>query len=203
MTALKALVFDVFGTVVDRRECVAPELAACSTLAVIRGRKESVVFEREHRRPRSAVATFLCAALLCGGANGNLGAANERGTVPADDKSGTTAPGPEVARRAKRYINAMNPDLQSIARAAVADAARRTGLDASTLKVISSEAVTWPDGGLGCPEPGMLYTMALVPGYRIRIQAGDKVLDYHASRRGNLVLCPPERSVDPVPGGPT
>jgi hypothetical protein len=45
--------------------------------------------------------------------------------------------------------------------------------------------------------------MALVPGYRIRIQAGDNVLDYHASRRGYLVLCPPGRSVDPVPGGPT
>jgi len=107
------------------------------------------------------------------------------------------------SQTARDEIAAMNTDLQSITRTALNDAARRTGREASTLKVISSEAVTWPDGSLGCPEPGKLYTMALVPGYRIRIQSGDQVLDYHASRRGYLVLCPPGRSVDPVSGGPT
>lgn len=104
---------------------------------------------------------------------------------------------------ARDEIAAMNTNLQSVVRTALDDAARRTGRDASTLKVISSEVVTWSDGSLGCPEPGKLYTMALVPGYRIRIQASDQVLDYHASRRGGLVLCPPGQSVDPVPGGPT
>jgi len=107
------------------------------------------------------------------------------------------------SQAARDEFAAMDTDLQSITRTALDDAARRTGRDASTLKIISSEAVTWPDGSLGCPEPGKLYTMALVPGYRIRIQAGDWVLDYHASRRGYLVLCPPERSADPVPDNAT
>jgi hypothetical protein len=97
----------------------------------------------------------------------------------------------------------MATDLKSFVDAALQDAARRTAIDRSKLEVISAEHVTWPDGSLGCPEPGVLYTMALVPGYRVRIRAGTEVLDYHASRRGNLVLCPPTRSVDPVPGGPT
>jgi hypothetical protein len=85
-------------------------------------------------------------------------------------------------------------DLRSIIRAAVDDAARRTGRAVVTLQVISSEAVTWPDGSLGCPEPGVTYTMAPVPGCRVRIQAGDTVLDYYTSRRGYLVLCPSERA---------
>jgi hypothetical protein len=92
-------------------------------------------------------------------------------------------------------VNTVNDtDLQSIIRAAVDDAARRTGQNVSTLQVISSDAVTWPDGSLGCPQPGVIYTMAPVPGYRMRIQAGDTVLDYHASQRGFLVYCPGERA---------
>jgi hypothetical protein len=68
---------------------------------------------------------------------------------------------------------------------------------------VSSEAVVWPDGALGCAEPGMNYTMALVPGYRITIRAGAELLDYHASDRGQLVLCPPGRSTAPSPAGTT
>ena len=45
----------------------------------------------------------------------------------------------------------------------------------------------------------MNYTMALVPGYRIRIKAGQQVLNYHASARGYWVLCPLGRAVDPAP----
>jgi hypothetical protein len=93
-----------------------------------------------------------------------------------------------------KHLNAANDaDLHSIIRAAMDDAARRTGLNASALQVISSEAVTWPDGSLGCPQPGVMYTMAPVPGYRVRIRAGDTVLDYHASQRGYFVYCPGER----------
>ena len=44
------------------------------------------------------------------------------------------------------------------------------------------------------------YSLALVPGYRVRIQAGDRQLDYHAGARGALTLCPADRSVDPLPG---
>lgn len=70
-------------------------------------------------------------------------------------------------------------------------AARRTGIDVAALTVASAERVTWLDGSLGCPEPDMMYTQALVPGYRIRIEAGGETLDYHAGTRGAPLLCPP------------
>jgi hypothetical protein len=89
--------------------------------------------------------------------------------------------------------------LASMTESALADAATRTGLKRADLKVLSAEAVTWPDGSLGCPQPGMQYTEALVPGYRVRIQAGARVLDYHAGRSGQPVYCPAGRSQPPLP----
>ncbi len=83
------------------------------------------------------------------------------------------------------------PSLQSLSQAALQDAARRRGVDVSTLRIVMAEPVTWSDGALGCPQPGMSYTQALVPGFRIRIAAGPDILEYHASTRGLPLYCPP------------
>jgi hypothetical protein len=88
--------------------------------------------------------------------------------------------------------------LASVTDSALADATRASGVARDSLRVLSSEPVTWSDGSLGCPEEGMLYSQALVPGYRIRIEANGRVLDYHASRDGRLLLCPEWRAVPPV-----
>jgi hypothetical protein len=88
--------------------------------------------------------------------------------------------------------------LASVTDAALADAARVSGLAPADLEVLSAEPVTWGDGSLGCPQEGMLYSQALVPGYRIRIAAKGRVLDYHASRDGRLQLCPASRAVPPL-----
>jgi len=93
--------------------------------------------------------------------------------------------------------------LASVTEAALADAATRTGLEPDALKVLSAEVVTWSDGSLGCPQPGMMYTQALVPGYRVRIQAGGQVLDYHAGRSGQPTLCPAEFARDSAPADRT
>jgi hypothetical protein len=94
-------------------------------------------------------------------------------------------------RSSREHLVLTSMDLQSMTLAALADA--------STLRVVSADRVTWRDGSLGCPKPGMNYTQALVPGHRIRIQAGAEMLDYHASNRGPPFLCPRERAKDPIP----
>jgi hypothetical protein len=90
------------------------------------------------------------------------------------------------------------PQLQTMVQLAMTDAARRTKRDPSKLSVVMAEAVTWPDGALGCPQPGMAYTQALVPGYRIRIAAGDETLEYHGSARGQPFFCPASRITGPT-----
>ena len=76
-----------------------------------------------------------------------------------------------------------------ILQAAIAAAAQETGADPSTITVVSAEATTWNSGALGCPKPGEMYTQALVPGYRIVLEAGGRELDYHASESGTIKLC--------------
>jgi hypothetical protein len=88
--------------------------------------------------------------------------------------------------------------LSSITEAVLADAAAQTGVAKSALTVASAEEVLWADGSLGCPAPGSSYTMAQVPGYRVRVRAGERELDYHANRRGYFMLCPSGRAADPV-----
>ena len=84
--------------------------------------------------------------------------------------------------------------LESVKEVALVDAAKRSGVSRNLLEVVSAEAVTWSDGSLGCPMPGMMYTQALVPGYRVRIRAGGKEFDYHAGRAGAPALCPAGRA---------
>lgn len=94
---------------------------------------------------------------------------------------------------------AADTPLDAATRAAVEDAARRTGSDVANWAVEKAEPVTWRDGALGCPQPGVLYTQALVPGYRIIVRSGGIRLDYHASLRGTPVLCPAGQAQEPLP----
>jgi hypothetical protein len=91
--------------------------------------------------------------------------------------------------------------LRAVTEAALVDASQRTGHPRTKLKLIAAAAVTWRNGALGCPQPGMLYTDALVPGYRVVIEAAGQRLDYHASARGEPLLCPADRAEEPAPDG--
>lgn len=71
----------------------------------------------------------------------------------------------------------------------VADAASRSGVDASSITVVRGESVTWSDGSLGCPQPGMNYTQALVPGYWVVLDVDGTEYDYRATTRGYFLLC--------------
>jgi hypothetical protein len=92
------------------------------------------------------------------------------------------------------------PAASAIVDAAIADAASRFAVQA---QAISVERVTWRDGSLGCPQPDMAYTQALIPGWRIKLAAGDRILDYHASERGRVIHCPPGRAKQPLPDSRT
>ena len=93
----------------------------------------------------------------------------------------------------------MQPMLEQIR----ADAALRARVAPDDVKILAVEPVTWADGSLGCPEPGMMYTQALVRGYRVRVEALSTMLAYHANAQGAFRHCPPERAQEPAAIDPT
>src|SRR5689334_14364032 len=94
---------------------------------------------------------------------------------------------------------AIPPDASAAVDAAIADTTRRL---AAKPRVVGVERVTWRDGSLGCPQPGMVYTQGLVPGWRIELAVGSKSIVYHASLQGRVVHCPPGRAKKPLPADP-
>ena len=73
--------------------------------------------------------------------------------------------------------------------AILADAAQRAGVSADDIEVTSADAVTFTDGSLDCPEPGMMYTQALVDGYRVVVDVSGEELDYRVGSGGSFRLC--------------
>ncbi|MFO7742386.1 MAG: hypothetical protein R6X31_08745, partial [Anaerolineae bacterium] len=42
------------------------------------------------------------------------------------------------------------------------------------IQLLYVEPQTWPDAGLGCPEPGQAYAQVVTPGYRLVLQVGTR-----------------------------
>lgn len=78
------------------------------------------------------------------------------------------------------------------------EAAALAGVSIGEIEVVRAEAVTWNDGSLGCPEPGQMYTQALVPGYWVVLRAGGQEFDFRASEQGEFKLCAPGQGRPPL-----
>lgn len=95
-------------------------------------------------------------------------------------------------------IRDVPPDILD---AALAAAEEREDLLRDHFGIRVAEAVTWSDGSLGCPQPGRMYTQALVPGYRFVLEyAGGREMHVHASESGNVLVC--DDPQPPVGDGP-
>lgn len=88
----------------------------------------------------------------------------------------------------------------------MAHAADRAKVAADAIAILRSQEMQWPDGSLGCGEPGGIYTQAIVPGYWVELSVSETLLDYRLDSRGNFMLCERSRPMFPptsVPGDTT
>jgi hypothetical protein len=116
-------------------------------------------------------------------------------SLPSEEATEKPAPtdvhaDPVPSASQKGVVGEVPPDLLE---RITADASERTGVAVADIEVVTAEAVTWPDGSLGCPQPGQMYTQALVPGYQVVLTADDEELDYRATENGSFRLCEGER----------
>lgn len=84
-------------------------------------------------------------------------------------------------------------------KAAIAAEAERRDVSEDEVEVIGFAEVTWSDGSLGCPQPGMHYTQALVDGEQLILEVDGERASYHAGRDGAFNYCADPMA--PAPGG--
>lgn len=64
-----------------------------------------------------------------------------------------------------------------------------SNIETERLILIDMQPVTWNNGSLGCPLPGMCYTQALVPGFLFLFQYGDLIIEVHTDgAMGSIAL---------------
>lgn len=71
--------------------------------------------------------------------------------------------------------------------AAISLLAGNLGISTDQIKLISTEAVDWPDGCLGVAEEGLMCTQAIVPGFRVILEANSREVEYRTNEDGTLV----------------
>jgi hypothetical protein len=112
---------------------------------------------------------------------------NSADTAAPAPTSSTTTP----LETTMPQVPSSNPNTapETVTDKAVLDLAARLKVSEDSVIVVAAEAVTWPDGSLGCPQPGMFYTQALVDGSRVLLEVDGRTYVYHAGRDGEPFLC--------------
>jgi hypothetical protein len=105
-------------------------------------------------------------------------AATLTSVLPANAPGLTSTPSDEVPAAAQPAIAAATTDLVG-----------RLGVPASSIAVGGVTSATWPNGALGCPKPGFMYSQIVTPGYRIILSAGGQTYEYHSGRGNTVVSC--------------
>lgn len=146
-----------------------------------------------------ALAALGMLATACG-----TGSTDQSTSIPPPDATTvpTLAPVPTVPPTAPASSAPDEPAEAEIVEAAAADLAERLDVDREEISLVSFEWVTWNDGSIGCPEPGVVYTQALVEGSRVVLEHDGLEYDYHAGASGNPFLCEKSR-LEPGPGAST
>ena len=149
------------------------------------------------------VVLVVCAAVLagCGGQGTGAGVG-----------AGVGEPSPSAAPTASATTSypsdggsSVAPELEPVVEAAVADLESRPGTGSGPVRVVLARQETFPNGAIGCPQPGRMYTQALVEGYRVVLARGDRAWLYTAGADGVPQLCASEekdggRDFVPPPG---
>lgn len=142
--------------------------------------------DRRHGAHRLAAAALLV-GLAAGACSGGSAASASAPASPEPASPPVVAPSVAPVSGAPSGDEPLEGVPQAVIDAAIADAAGRAGVEPSAVEIVSTSSRDWPNGALGCPEPGMMYTDVITPGYRVVVEAGGTRYDYRASTRSSDV----------------
>lgn len=86
---------------------------------------------------------------------------------------------------------AIGPLLEAIA----TDLSAAEGVGVGDVEFLGVESVVWPDTGLGCPAPDMMYIQVLTEGALVRARVAGVEAEYHTEDLTRFVRCEDGRPV--------
>lgn len=130
--------------------------------------------------------TFVVLGLLLAA----CGVPDDTGAEPTGNSTTSTTESLTTTLEAPTTSESSMPDETSVAEAAIQELAAHLDIPEEDIEVVEVREVQWPDGALGCPEEGKMYTQAVVDGTQVILGAERRVFDYHAGADGVPFLCP-------------
>src|SRR6266545_5746660 len=122
------------------------------------------------RRVLFVITIIMMAITACG----PVTAATEEPSIPVEEQEPTPTHIPV--------------DLTPAQRAAINALMEQLSLSADKITLVSTEAVTWPDGCLGIVRMGVICTQAEVPGFKIILEANAQKYEFHTNQDGSIVM---------------
>jgi len=110
----------------------------------------------------------------------------EQSLLPNDELGGSYPNGTTYPNGGS-YPSDSNANWTPAQQAAITALSQTLNLPPGQITLISTEAAEWPDGCLGIQKPGMFCTQAIVPGYKIILQAGGDVYEFRTNKDGSQV----------------
>jgi len=115
---------------------------------------------------------------------------SSKASAPAADAAASAAISDEVPRSS---TDALAPAIpEALATQVRGDAARRTGADPASIRIVEVEPTAWSDGSLGCEPQREHAQEALVPGYVVTVEASSATLRYHTDDHDRIAVCSDE-----------
>ena len=82
-----------------------------------------------------------------------------------------------------------DPALQRVIEGAKQDLSKRLVLGVDQMELLQAQPVVWPNGSLGCPQPGLLYPQVELDGWLVRLRVNGRLYEYHSAVNGVPFLC--------------
>lgn len=82
----------------------------------------------------------------------------------------------------------ISENLTPSQRAAISSVAKNLGMAADQIRVVSTEAVEWPDSCLGISMEGVACAQVITPGFRIVLDVAGRQVEYRTNEDGTVIL---------------